>query len=45
MSEIATMPRLASHSGIDTWLRQLLGRRGTLRTIRPEAQTWRASRR
>ena len=43
MSAMATMPRLASHSGSDTWLRQLLGRRGTSRTIRPAAQACAAS--
>ena len=43
MSAIATMPRARSHSGSATWLRQLLGRRGTSRTIRPAAQTCAAS--
>ena len=43
MSAMATMPRACSHSGNATWLRQLLGRRGTSRTIRPADQTWAAS--
>ncbi len=40
MSEIATTPRAFSHSGSAIWLRQLLGRRGTSRTISPAAKTW-----
>ena len=43
MSAIATMPRSPSHSGSAIWLRQLLGRRGTSRTIRPAAQARGAS--
>jgi hypothetical protein len=43
MSAIATMRRARSHSGSDTWLRQLLGLRGTLRTISPAAQACVAS--
>jgi hypothetical protein len=43
ISTIATTPRAASHSGSGAWLRQLLGRRGTSRTIRPAAHTCCAS--
>jgi len=43
MPAMAAMPRVDSHSGSACWLRQLLGRRGTSRTIRPAHQTFDAS--
>ena len=39
MPAMATTPRASSQSCSEAWLRQLLGRRGTSRTIRPDDQT------